>query len=82
MEEEQSNLDSYQSKREKKCNLVARNFHASSMDGSKIFVVCFLLFCLFVCFGWLVGWLCFVLFCFVFNTGFLCIALAILELTL
>jgi hypothetical protein len=36
-------------------------------------------FCLFVCLGFLI----FVLFCFVFfQTGFLCVALAVLELTL
>jgi hypothetical protein len=44
-----------------------------------LFFVCLFVFCLFV---WLVGWFGFGFGLWFFDTGFLCIALAVLELTL
>ena len=55
-----------------------RQFPRSEVPEKKFFVWFDLVFCLF-------GWFCFlvfVLFCFVFETGFLCVSLAVLDLTL
>jgi hypothetical protein len=63
---------------------VTRCTHQKRQDEEE--QACILLLFLVCLFGWLVGWffVVVVLFCFVlfFETGFLCAALAVLELTL